>query len=114
MEYIKIPDNPESFQVISLSGQEYVVQLTYNTADAHWRLSLLDLNYKAIVAGLKVMPSQNLTWRYRYIEGMPSGNIYCMRYKNDFSDVGRDNLGLGKTYQLVYLTEQEDQQIGFN
>lgn len=114
MDYIKIPDAPESTQILSLGGQEYIIKLTFNTADKHWRVSLLTLDNEEIISGLKIMPNQNLTWRYKYIGGMPTGNLYCMRYKNDFSDVGRDNLGLGKTYQLIYLTEQEDQQIGFN
>lgn len=113
MQFIKVPDAPESTQTLSLSGVEYNIRLTFNTVDKHWRLDIRDLDLNEIVSGLKVMPNQNLTWRYRYIESMPAGSIYCMRQKNDFSDVGRDNLGVDKTYVLIYLTETEDSNTGF-
>ena len=112
-QLIKIPNSPESTQILSLSGVEYNLRLTFNTADKHWRLDIRDLDSNEIVSGLKIMPNQNLTWRYKYLENMPAGNIYCIRQKNDFSAVGRDNLGVDKTYTLVYLTEAEDTLIGF-
>ena len=110
---INVPNFPESYQNISLEGVEYRLRLTYNTRDKHWRMSLLNLDNEEIISGIKIMPNQNLTWRYSYIDGMPPGNFYCLRLKNDYSDVGRDNLGYDKTYQLFYMTQQEDLLYGF-
>jgi len=110
---INIPNFPESYQNISLDGIEYRLRLTYNTRDKHWRMSLLDLDNNYIIAGIKIMPNQNLTWKYNYIAGMPSGSFYCLRLKNDYSDVGRDNFGYGKTYQLFYMPLVEDLAYGF-
>jgi hypothetical protein len=107
VRFIKVPDAPESTQVVALGGQEYTLRLTYNTADKHWRLDIQDLDGNTILSGLKVMPNQNLTWRYSHIDGMPEDDICCLRQKNNFDDVGRDNLGDDKTYTLAYMTRDE-------
>lgn len=112
MRIIKVPDAPESVQIVALGGQEYKLRLTFNTADKHWRLDIQDLDGNTIIAGLKVMPNQNLTWRYSYIEGMPTGDICCLRQKNNFDDVGRYNLGDDKAYALAYMTRDEYLSLG--
>lgn len=109
---IKVPNSAWHTQEISVEGSLLNITFKYNTADAGWYISLSTINDNLILGDTKVMPNQSLTGRYKYLEGLPSGNLWCVRRKNDFSPISRDNLGIGKTYELWWLSAAEEEEVG--
>lgn len=102
---ISIPTSPSERSTVTLSGVEYEFFFNFNTRDSRWRLSI-SINGKLLVSSIKLVESQNLLGRY-ILEDFSHGNLFCIRFKEDGLPVGRNNLGIDKAYELVYLTNQE-------
>jgi hypothetical protein len=102
---LPVPDAAWSSQGITLGGKDYTFTFSYNTKDSRWRFDI-SLGGVVVIAGVKVMENQSLLSRY-ILEDFDHGDILCMRFKDDDLPVGRDNLGLGKPYELIYFTNEE-------
>lgn len=111
---IKVPNSAWHEQAIIVSGTVIRLIFKFNTADQSWYIDILDNSGNGILYGLKVMPNQNLTGRYNTLQNLPDGNLWCIRDKNDTSPVGRDNLGIGKAYNLVWYSSAEEEELGIN
>lgn len=111
---IKVPDSPWSSQRITLKGESFLFVLKFNTRNESWYLDIQTTLEEAIVSGIKIMPNQNLTYRQKYKTSLPDGNLWCIRGKNDFSDIGRDNLGIDETYELMWLSTEEEEEFGID
>lgn len=111
---IKVPESAWHTQDIVLNGVTFNMVLKFNTRDASWYVDLLDANQQVILYGLKVMPNQSLTGRFSYLTTIPDGNLWCLRRKRDFSPIGRDNLGVDNTYELIWLSSEEERELGYN
>ena len=90
---------------VSLNNILYDLTYRYNTRDKRWRISLA-LQGETFVSGIKVMENQLLLGQFLLTDYI-SGEIMCARNKDDGQPVGRDNLGVGKAYELLYLTQEE-------
>lgn len=111
---IKIPDSAWHIQDVTVSGTLLRFTFKYNTADESWYIDLKTASDRDILSGVKVMPNQSLTERYSYTQDLPDGNLWCVRRKNDFSPVSRDNFGIGKAYELWWITGEEEEGANIN
>jgi hypothetical protein len=102
---IDIPDNAWSSQNVSLGGSTYRLELKYNNRDSRWRLSLSQGGV-SILTGVALMENQNLLYRYD-LDLFNHGTLQCNRVKKDGKLLGRDNLGVGKSYELTYYSFTE-------
>ena len=62
------------------------------------------------------MPNQNLYERYKntYPE-LPSGALICFKSKtSDINPLGRSNLGVSETYNLIWLSDEEVTEYNLN
>jgi hypothetical protein len=107
MLYLPTPPYAYSEVKVSLGGQEYALEYTFNEIDESWYLSIY-LNDEPLKLGLKIVENVFLVYRYR-IEEFDHGDIVCSRQTTNpnFSPLGRNNLGIGKEYTLVYFTNAE-------
>lgn len=90
---------------VSLNNTLYDLTYTFNLRDSRWRISL-SLQGETFISGIKVMENQLLLEQF-VLEEFITGDIFCVRNKDDGDPVGRDNLGLNKAYELLYLTQEE-------
>lgn len=105
---IAIPDAAWSESSPSLGGITYDITFRFNDRDIedpHWRMDIRRGSVD-IRLGVKVVPYLLLLDRYT-LDDFNHGDIICVRSKSDYSPVGRDNFGIGKAYELIYLTNQE-------
>lgn len=102
---LSVPDTSWSTQSMTLGGAEYTITLIWNDRDSRWRFSLAK-DEVPIVSGIKLVESQSLLSRY-ILPDFGHGDIFVLRSKKDGLPVGRDNLGIGKAYELVYFTNEE-------
>lgn len=113
---IVVPDSAWSEQQITLGGETYNIVFKFNNRDSAWRFDLFDLDQNEIISGIKIMPNQNLYERYKntYPE-LPSGALICFKSKtSDINPLGRSNLGVGKTYNLIWLSDDEVTEYNLN
>lgn len=102
---IPVPASSWSSQTITLGGKEYTFEYTYNTRDERWRLGIY-YQGDAIITGLKIVENAPLLETYT-LPDFDHGDIYCVRIKDDGENVSRNNLGYGKSYELIYVTNEE-------
>lgn len=106
---ISVPDSADADQNVTLGGLEYKFTTRYNTRDQRWRLSI-SLQGAPIISGLKVMENQDLLNGY-LLANFSHGSLYCARIRQDDQQVGRNNFGIGKAYELIYLTTKERESL---
>lgn len=109
---IDIPVSRSSFgtNTTTLGGTEYDFRYEYNDRTKLWTLVILS-NDVVVKAGITVMETQDLLGQY-LLPDFDHGTVMCLRLQNDNKRVGRNNLGIGKAYRLVYYTNQEIANIG--
>lgn len=110
---IKIADSPFFNQDVLLAGTTYNLLFKFNDSDKSWYMTIRDSQKNSLVSGIKIMPNQNLTLPYSYLNIFPDGDIWCLRLKNDFKPIGRDNLGINKTYELVWVSSEDTIEGGY-
>lgn len=109
MIQINIPDRPDTIQDLVFEGTDYKVNFTFFTRDSSWRISLFDFNGNTLLSGVKIIPDWFLMTNFHISQpSIPKGDFVCIKFTEDASEeLGRDNLGQGKSFRLFYLTEEE-------
>lgn len=92
---------------IVLASQSYNLLFKFNTSDKSWYITIRNPNLEVLVSGIKVMPNQNLTGAFKYLDILPDGDLWCVRRTSSKEPVGRDNFGVDKTYELLWISSQE-------
>ena len=102
---LPVPSGAYSIQEVTLAGKNYVFTYAYNERDSRWRL---DISFQDTVVklGIKIIENQALLARYR-LENFDHGELFCLRRLDDGNPVGRDNFGIGKPYELIYVNNDE-------
>ena len=102
---IPVPDTSFAENTFSLGGINYRFVFRFNDRDERWRIDIY-INDDPVKLGIKVMENQLFLSRYR-LEDFDHGDIGCFRVLETTEPVGRNNLGIDKAYELIYLTNEE-------
>ena len=104
---LEIPVPEESFAEFQLllAGIEYRFVYKFNTRDDRWYIDIF-IDEDPVILGVKVMENQSLLDRY-HLPDFDHGDLRCLRLGSSLAPVGRDNLGIGKNYDLVYFSNEE-------
>lgn len=85
--------------------------MRWNTREGAWYLDMLDVNKVIIpyMEGVKLtfgtIPTLKLT------PDIIGGNLYIINNDNNRDELGRNNFGQGKKYELVYLSITEELEL---
>lgn len=101
---IPIPDVSNSSAKVSLAGVTFTFQYTYNSTSKTFYLNVLKSG-RLIVAGLKLTEG-SLLWNKYALDELSIGEIFVAKLKETEEPVGRDNIGLDKAYELVFIPYQ--------
>ena len=112
MLLINVPSTAYESQEVVLGETTYNLLFKFNTEDQAWYISVRDASLNTLISDIKVMPNQNLTEAYNYLGLIPEGDLWCRRSKRTEAPVGRDNFGVGLSYELVWISSQESIQRG--
>ena len=111
---IRIPDSAWSEQQVTISNNVLTLAFKFNSRNDSWYVDISNSdNTENIISGLNVMPNQNLTGRY-FLSDISEGNIWCVRKSTTSEPIGRDNFGIGKDFELWYIPDSEEQELGIN
>ena len=102
---IPTPDSPNLKQNVTLGGVEYEFLTSFNSRDSGWRLSIFRES-EVVILGVKIVENTRLLSRY-ILESFNHGDLSCIRRKSTTDPVGRNNLGIGKEYELIYTSNEE-------
>ena len=105
MLLIPVPEVSNATLNLQLGGLEYTFIYSYNERDARWRFDLY-LQDTPVITGVKIVESQFFFSKY-ILSGFDHGDIACIRTGSSKDAASRDNVGIGKNYELVYFTNEE-------
>lgn len=106
---LPVPDSAYSTQEITLAGKNYLFTYSFNDRDSRWRLDI-HIQDTPVKLGIKIMEDQPLIARYR-LANFNHGELLCLRRLEDGKQVGRNNFGADKTYELIYFSNDELEEI---
>jgi hypothetical protein len=102
---IPTPKTSNSKQNITLNGVAYDFILSFNEKDSRWRLSIY-LGDVPVILGVKLVENMKLFSRY-ILPDFNHGNLVCVKRKSTTKPLGRDNLGIGQEYELIYVRNED-------
>lgn len=90
----------------TLEGNRYRFNLKWNSRSETWHLSIQTDDGVPIITGQKVLPRLETVLHNE--ELFADGNVFAISSILDDDElITRDNLGVGKTYQLYYVPQEE-------
>ena len=107
---IVVPDTSWSRQVVALDGKSYIFEISYNERSTRWYINI-SLSGTEVINSIKALENINMTGRYNLIN-FDHGELFCVNLKKTADPVGRDNFGIDKDYELIYLTNEEITTLG--
>jgi len=108
---IPVPNSSYAEQFVSLDSSLITMLFTFNVVNQAWYISLYDSLNAPIKLGIKVMENQNLTKRFS-LDEFENGDLWCIRVKNNSQVLGRDNFGVDKTFELLWVSKAEANRLG--
>ncbi len=97
-------------QTIDLDESPYVLRMTWNTRIESWFMDILDSSRNNLVLGLKIVSSAMLL-RNLAIDGLPPGDFLIWDSEATPENYGITLDNLGTRYFVIYLTEEEIENL---
>lgn len=95
-------------QRTTLDGADYLLDFAWNGREACWYLSIFTIAGVPLVQGMKLVSNRPLLRRYRYIVGVPPGEIVAASLDGGISTAGYTDLSSGVL--LAYFDASEGLQ----
>lgn len=102
---ISIPDASNSSSPVSLGGEIYDFRFNFNSVDKIYRLDIY-YRQKLIVGSLDLKLGALLTDKYNLTD-FAHGELFLAKTKATELPPNRDNVGVDKSYELIYVTNAE-------
>ena len=106
---ITIPDSSNFNMEVTLSGETYNFRLHFNGVIGRYLLDIARQEV-SIIEGLLMIEGTSPTLKYD-LPLLSSGELMVVQMKKDSQGCGRDNFGNGKSYELVYVTNEEIEEV---
>lgn len=100
----------DAIQNVVIEEYTYEFHFTYNTREAAWYLSIGDVGEPPSVK-TKIRTFVNLLDGRTIYSGVPNGRLYTMDTVASYGRVDRDGFYSDGRFKLIYLTEEEAEEI---
>lgn len=92
-------------QRMQLDGIAYILDFAWNGRDGAWYLGLLDAAGNPLLLSRKIVSNTPLLRRFRFVSGLPAGELFASDPTNTIDYPGYDELGA--TVKLIYFEKSE-------
>lgn len=103
---IPIPNSSYAEQTVTLNGQSYGFTFRYNSRAKRWKLDISDSFENVIVNGLTLIENSAITPHITLPTDF-GGELVCVKLEAGDDRLGRLNVGVNKTHELVYIGDNE-------
>lgn len=94
-------------QEVTLDGQKFILGFDYNGREYCWYLSVRDADGKLLLSSRKIVTNRPLLERFRYLDGLPPGELIACDPSGTIDCADYDQLGPGLGVELVYFDRAE-------
>lgn len=92
---------------VALDGVSFGVELNWNGRVGAWYLSLYDADGNALLRSRKVVTNFPLLQRFKFLEGMPAGELIAVDPSESIAYAGYEELGERRGVTLLYIEASE-------
>lgn len=105
---IRIPVPTVSYATvqISLSGESYALTFRFNERMKRWKLDISEADGTPVWNGITLIEG-TIPVAHLILDNFPEGVLGVFQVEADGKPAGRDNLGIGDSYELVYADVAE-------
>lgn len=106
--FLSTDDYTDQSFTVTLDGVDYDIRLRWNTRDESWQV-IMGLSGENAVATFKATNGIDLLRPYKYLEGIPEGQLYII---DDVAINGRPafgETGTNKRFRFSYIDSVADQ-----
>ena len=107
MKRIPVPTVSFANTTTTLNGEAYNLTFRWSEVKNRWKLDIYDASFNPVLLGITLIEEQDLTGYYSYASKVMDGFLFIAKMTNTTELVGRNNLGLNKDYELVYVSNNE-------
>lgn len=100
--FLKTEQYPDQTYTATLDGVDYDIRLRWNTRDSSWQM-FIGISGSEPSATFKVVNGLDLLLPYKYLEGVPDGQLYLVDTVKMNGRPGYTDTGLDKRFALVYI-----------
>lgn len=100
-----IPSSPHTSYLTTIENETFRFVFRWNTRASVWHLDVFASDGEALTVGAKLVPNIPLI-RTTSIKA-PNGLLIVVNNTTNQSIPNKENIGVGKDFELVYLTEEE-------
>lgn len=93
-------------QRTQLDGTDYIIDFNWNGRDAAWYINLSTIEGTLLVGSIKLVSNRPLLKRFKYIDGMPLGEIVAYDGSGTIDQAGYGQLSNG--VDLIYIEASDD------
>lgn len=97
---INIPDSAFSTTSVSLNGRLYELEFSFNDTTNSWYMGIY---LQKVLIGASIKLLQNVPLLKFVKPSQLSGDLIVVMMQQTENTIGRDNLGVGKEYSLLYI-----------
>jgi len=88
---------------VDLSGKRYCFYVSYNTRQAAWFMSIMDMNGKLLLAGVRLVPGAFFLQKYRAsVPELPPGELWLVDVEGKMASAEATRTNLHSRFALVY------------
>ena len=106
--YLKTEEYPDQTYTVTLDGVDYDIRLRWNTRDEAWQC-LIGLSGDDPSVTFKITNGLDLLKPYKYLEGVPDGQLYMIDTVKINGRPGYTSTGIEKRFVLVYRDNLSNQ-----
>lgn len=92
---------------IELTGIIYYLDFYWNAREAAWFLTIADSAKINLLSGIRLVPSYLLLNQYRYISGLPVGDLFVSDKQNDLATAQIPFNGFENRFVFLYAEPGE-------
>jgi hypothetical protein len=105
MVTIPVANAPHQIMTVTLDGQPYRFTFIYNSREDRWYMSIGNSSGEVIVAGIKLVVSNELIRQYEAYD-LPPGAMYVISTHSPYAEPDRNSF-VDQLYNVVYVTQAE-------
>lgn len=94
-------------QRVVLDGETFVLEFNWNGREGAWYMTVSDAEGVALLASRKLSTNSPVLGRFRFVVGLPKGEIYPIDLSNTLDYAGYADLGENRGVRLLYITAAE-------
>jgi hypothetical protein len=107
VDRLPTPTTGYSAVTVSMNGETAILEYRWIERTSRWKLNILDVNGNYLVKGIVLVENFSMTSHLSVINKKFDGFLGTVKLSSGDALLGRNNLGVNKTHELIFMTYDE-------